>query len=161
VGKGAYVDAGVTIGDRVKIQNGCQVYHGATVMDGAFLGPGVILTNDRYPRAIRPDGSLKRADDWIVGQIVIEQGASVGAGAIVVPPVTVGAFSIVGAGSVVTRDVPPHGLVAGNPARLVGFVCACGQRLKKGEADAEMVQAVCTGCGQVTPVPVSSWRLLK
>jgi len=129
VGKGAYVDFDVIIGDNVKIQNGVYVYHGVTVEDGVFLGPGVILTNDKLPRAINPDGSLKSDADWEVSPILIRRGASIGAGSVVLPGVTVGEFAMVGAGAVVTRDVPAHGLVYGNPARMHGYVCHCGRRL--------------------------------
>jgi UDP-2-acetamido-3-amino-2,3-dideoxy-glucuronate N-acetyltransferase len=150
VGKGVYVDFHVTIGDNVKIQNGCYVYHGATLEDGVFLGPGVILTNDKHPRAINPDGSLKTDSDWVVGQILVKRGASLGAGAIVLPSVTVGAFAMVGAGSVVARDVPEHGLVYGNPARLAGFVCSCGEKLKRAAGEAtrtrESVPMICPAC---------------
>jgi acetyltransferase-like isoleucine patch superfamily enzyme len=130
VGKGAYIDLDVTLGDNVKVQNGVYVYHGVTVEDGVFLGPGVILTNDKLPRAINPDGSLKSDADWEVSPTLIKRGASIGAGAVVLPGVTVGEFAMVGAGAVVTRDVPAHVLVYGNPARSQGYVCCCGQPLR-------------------------------
>jgi UDP-2-acetamido-3-amino-2,3-dideoxy-glucuronate N-acetyltransferase len=129
VGKGAYIDFDVSIGSNCKIQNGVFVYHGVTLQDGVFLGPGVILTNDRLPRAINPDGTQKSDADWEVGPILIKHGASIGARAVILPGVTVGRFALVGAGSVVTHDVPDQGLVFGNPARLQGYVCACGMRL--------------------------------
>ena len=129
VGKGAYIDLSVTIGSNVKIQNGVYVYHGVTIEDGVFLGPGVILTNDKLPRAINPDGSLKADADWEVSPTLIRRGASIGAGAVILPGVTVGEFAMIGAGAVVTRDVPAHGLVHGNPARLRGYVCRCGRPL--------------------------------
>jgi acetyltransferase-like isoleucine patch superfamily enzyme len=129
VGKDAYIDQGVEIGANVKIQNGAQLYHGVTVEDGVFIGPQACLTNDLRPRAINPDGSLKGASDWQVTPIRICYGASVGAGAIVLPGVTVGRFAMIAAGAVVTRDVPPHGLVMGVPARLTGYACACGEVL--------------------------------
>jgi len=129
IGRDVFIDEAVEIGDRVKIQNGALVYHGVTVEDGVFIGPGAILTNDRYPRAITSTGDLARAADWTVSPIRLGHGASVGAGAIVVAGTDVGAFSTVGAGAVVTRDVPPHSLVVGNPARRIGWMCACGMRL--------------------------------
>lgn len=129
IGKGAYIDLDVTIGDNVKIQNGVFVYHGVTVEDGVFLGPGVILTNDKLPRAINPDGSLKSDADWKVSLTLIRRGAAVGARTVILPGVTVGEFALIGAGAVVTRDVPPHGLGYGNPARLHGYVCRCGRPL--------------------------------
>jgi acetyltransferase-like isoleucine patch superfamily enzyme len=133
IGKGAYVDFNVTIGDNVKIQNGVYVYHGVTVEEGVFLGPGAILTNDKLPRAINPDGTLKTDADWEVSPILIQRGASIGAVAVVLPGVTVGEFAMVGAGAVVTHDVPAHGLVYGNPARLHGYVCRCGRPLTQRE----------------------------
>ncbi len=132
IGRDAFIDEGVVIGDRVKIQNAALVYHGVTVEDGVFIGPNAILTNDRFPRAITATGALARADDWVVSPIRLRTGASVGAGAVVVAGHEVGRFATVGAGAVVTRDVPDHALVAGNPARRLGWVCACGQRLVDG-----------------------------
>jgi acetyltransferase-like isoleucine patch superfamily enzyme len=131
IGKDVYVDFDVIIGDNVKIQNGVYVYHGVTVEDGVFLGPGAILTNDKLPRAINPDGTLKTGADWEVSPILIRRGASIGANAVILPGVTVGEFAMVGAGAIVTRDVPAHGLVYGNPASLHGFVCRCGRPLKE------------------------------
>ncbi|MGZ3586774.1 MAG: acyltransferase [Candidatus Limnocylindrales bacterium] len=129
IGKDAYVDFDVRIGDKVKIQNGALVYHGVTVETGVFIGPGAILTNDRYPRSITPAGELAGEDDWQVSTIRLGYGCSIGAGAIVVAGCDVGRFGTVGAGAVVTRSVPDHALVAGNPARRLGWVCACGRRL--------------------------------
>lgn len=129
IGKGVYIDFEVSIGDLVKIQNGASIYRGATVEDGAFIGPNACLTNDRLPRAITPEGQLKGSADWQVGPILVQRGASIGAGAVILPGVTIGAWAMVGSGAIVTKDVPPHGLVVGNPARLVGYVCACGHRL--------------------------------
>jgi UDP-2-acetamido-3-amino-2,3-dideoxy-glucuronate N-acetyltransferase len=129
VGKGVYIDVGVSIGANSKLQNGVHVYHGTTIEDGVFLGPGVILTNDRLPRAVNPDGSLKTDADWQVSPVYVKRGASLGAGSIVLPGVTIGEFAMVGAGTIVTQDVPSHGLVYGNPGRLHGYVCRCGQVL--------------------------------
>ncbi|MFI5262069.1 MAG: acyltransferase [Candidatus Limnocylindrales bacterium] len=129
IGRDAYIDSDVHIGDRVKIQNGALVYHGVTVENGVFIGPGAILTNDRYPRAVTADGELATADDWVVDEIHLRQGSSIGAGAIIVAGVDVGRFATVGAGAVVTHTVPDHALVVGNPARRLGWVCACGRRL--------------------------------
>jgi len=102
-----------------------------TLEDGVFIGPHACLINDKMPRAITPAGDLKRDADWEVGKILVKYGASVGAGAVVLPQVTIGRFALVGAGAVVTKDVPDHGLVVGNPARLVGYVCKCGRRLSE------------------------------
>jgi UDP-2-acetamido-3-amino-2,3-dideoxy-glucuronate N-acetyltransferase len=147
VGKGAYIDFDVRIGDNVKIQNGVFVYHGVTIEDGVFVGPRVCFTNDMFPRAITPDGALKTDSDWEVGRILVRYGASLGAGAIILPDVTIGRFALVGASAVVTKDVPDHGLVLGNPARLVGFVCRCAQRLRERERRANLLIMDCLACG--------------
>ena len=131
VGKDVYIDFDVHIGNNVKIQNGALIYHGATLEDGVFIGPQVCLTNDRMPRAITPDGRLKGDGDWMVGPILVKYGASIGARSVILPNVTIGQFSMIGAGSVVTRDVPECGLVIGNAARLVGYVCRCGRKLER------------------------------
>lgn len=127
IGKGTYIDFDVVIGDRVKIQNGCFLYHGAKIEDEVFLGPSVILTNDRIPRATTPEGDLKTESDWQTDPTCVSRGASIGAGVVVLSGITIGQYAMVGAGAVVTRDVPDFGLVVGNPARLVGYVCRCGK----------------------------------
>ena len=129
IGRGAYIGIGVRVGDHCKIQNNALVYDPAVIGDGVFIGPGAILTNDRLPRAISPSGELKQADDWDPVGVMIETGASIGAGAVCVAPVRIGAWAMVAAGSVVVRDVPDHALVAGNPARQIGWVGRDGQRM--------------------------------
>ncbi|GLV57008.1 N-acetyltransferase [Dictyobacter sp. S3.2.2.5] len=129
IGKGVYVESHVSIGSRVKIQNHVSLFEGVTVEDGVFIGPHVCFTNDMFPRAITPDGQLKSADDWEVTPTLVKYGASLGAGSVIVCGVTIGEFALIGAGSVVTRDVPPHTLVFGNPARPHGHVCRCARRL--------------------------------
>jgi len=131
IGKDVYIDFDVKIGDNVKVQNSALIYHGATIEDGVFIGPQACLTNDRMPRAITSDGRLKGNDDWVVGPILVKYGASIGAGSLILPNVTVGRFALVGAGAIVSRDVPDHGLVVGNPARLVGYVCHCGRKMEQ------------------------------
>ena len=151
IGRDAFIDVGVPIGNRVKIQNAALVYHGVTVEDGVFIGPNAILTNDRFPRAITATGELARADDWEVSPILLRTGSAIGAGAVVVAGTTVGRFATVGAGSVVTRTVPDHALVAGNPARRLGWVCFCGQRLHDAAgvrvAPDHTGEAACVACG--------------
>jgi UDP-2-acetamido-3-amino-2,3-dideoxy-glucuronate N-acetyltransferase len=144
LGKGVYIDFGVHIGDNVKIQNRASVYHGVTIESGVFIGPHAIFTNDRLPRAVNPDGSLKNDDDWELGKILVREGASIGAGAIIVAGVTIGRWAMIGSGSVVTRDVPDYGLVYGNPARLHGYSCPCGHGLEQQSGDL----LKCPSCGR-------------
>lgn len=129
----AFVEAGAVLGDRVTVKNGVMIWRGVVVDDDVFLGPGMTFTNDRFPRSNRPGGPAAlraryRDDGWLVTTRV-ERGASIGARAIVVPGVTVGHHALVAAGALVTRSVAPHALVAGSPARPVGWVCVCGERL--------------------------------
>lgn len=130
VGQGAYVGAGVIVGNRCKIQNHALVYEPARLGNGVFIGPAVVLTNDTYPRAVNPDGSGKSASDWTPTGVTIKDGASIGANATCVAPVTVGAWAIVAAGAVVTTDVPDYALVAGVPAKRIGWVGRTGKRLQ-------------------------------
>lgn len=156
--KGVYIDAGVLVGDCVKIQNYVSVYHGVTIEDGVFIGPHVCFTNDLQPRAVNPDMSLKAADDWQLSPTLIRRGASLGANATIRCGVTVGQWAMVGSGSVVTRDIPDYGLAWGNPARLHGFACPCGQRLVKVSQQAEMVTANCPHCRQTIDIPLHTWE---
>lgn len=158
ISKGVYVDAGVKIGRHVKIQNYVSVYHGVTIEDGVFVGPHVCFTNDLHPRAVNPDGSLKAADDWVLSETLIRKGAALGANSTIVCGTTIGAWAIVGSGSVVTRDVPDYGLVWGNPARLHGFVCPCGTRFEKESQDAEVTNLACPNCGTHIDIRTNLWE---
>jgi len=126
VGRGAYIGTGVVMGDNCKVQNYALVYEPASLGDGVFIGPAVVLTNDTYPRAINPDGSLKSAHDWEPVGVTIGTGASIGARATCVAPVEIGAWATVAAGAVVVRDVPDFALVVGVPARRIGWVGRAG-----------------------------------
>ena len=129
VGKGVYIDRQVKIGSNVKIQNGAQLFHGVSVEDGVFIGPGVILANDTYPRSVMPDGRLKVDSDWTQGILVVKEGASIGAGCIILPDLEVGSWSLIGAGSLVNKDVFPQALMVGTPAYQIGYVCRCAKKL--------------------------------
>jgi acetyltransferase-like isoleucine patch superfamily enzyme len=128
VGRNVFVDVDVVVGDCCKIQNNASLFEGVTLDHGVFVGPHVIFTNDRVPRAVNADGSLKSADDWDHGRTVVRRGAALGAGTVVVTGVEIGEWSIIGSGAVVTRDVEPHALMVGNPARRIGWVSASGAR---------------------------------
>src|SRR4051794_422751 len=133
IGRGAYVGPGVRLGDNVKLQNYALVYEPAQLGDGVFIGPAAVLTNDTYPRAVTPDGRLKTADDWQATGVVIDEGAAIGARAVCVAPVRVGRWALVAAGAVVVADVPDFALVAGVPARRIGWVGRAGVRLESTE----------------------------
>jgi UDP-2-acetamido-3-amino-2,3-dideoxy-glucuronate N-acetyltransferase len=131
IGENVYVGPGVLIGENSKIQNGTLIYEPAKLGRGVFLGPGVILTNDKYPRAISPDGALKTTADWEAVGVEIGDGASVGAGAVCIAPVSIGNWSMIAAGSIVVADVPAYALVVGNPARQIAWIGRDGKPLKK------------------------------
>jgi acetyltransferase-like isoleucine patch superfamily enzyme len=131
VGRGAYIGEGVHVGNNCKIQNYALVYEPAKLGRGVFIGPAVVLTNDHFPRAINADGTPKSADDWHPVGVDIREGASIGASSTCVAPVTIGRWALVGAGSVVIKDVPDFALVVGSPARRVGWVGTAGHPLTK------------------------------
>jgi acetyltransferase-like isoleucine patch superfamily enzyme/acyl carrier protein len=128
LGTDVHLGPGTSVGDRVKIQNAVQVF-GASVHDEVLLCPGVLIIEDSTPRAITPTGLLQTADDWTPHPVTVCRGATVGAGAVLLPGVQIGAFAMVAALSLVDREVPPHALVAGIPHRQIGWVCRCGARL--------------------------------
>lgn len=146
LGNGVFVDCGATIGDGVKIQNGVSVYAGVTVEDGAFLGPHMTFTNDMYPRSFN--------EEWDLVPTWVERGAAIGAHATILCGTRIGAFSMVAAGAVVTRDVPAFGLVVGAPARLVGYVCCCGRRVVEVPVpyDYRGQEITCRACGRASRV---------
>jgi len=142
IGGHTFIEDGAHIGNGVIIKNHVMIWDGVTIEDDAFIGPGVVFTNDRYPRSRhlpQTKARYSRCENWLERTRVC-QGATVGAGCVVICGVTIGRFAMAAAGSVVTRDVPDHRLVAGNPARGVGWVCTCGQRLDQAP--------ICPGCGQ-------------
>ena len=148
LGHSVYIDSGVILGDNVKLQNRVSVYRGVTIEDGVFVGPHASFTNDRYPRAITPEGILASYDDWTPLPTLVKYGASIGAGAIILPGVTIGRWALVGAGAVLSRDTTDHALVTGVPAVAVGYVCECGKPLNQDSSN-----WVCRSCGKAFELP--------
>jgi UDP-2-acetamido-3-amino-2,3-dideoxy-glucuronate N-acetyltransferase len=139
VGAFCFVARGAVVGEGTRIQSHTSVWDGVVLGKGVFVGPGAQFTNVRYPRADFP-----RAPRW--DRTLVEDGATIGAHATLVAPVRVGRCAMVGAGAVVTRDVPAHAVVAGNPARIVGWACECGETVAGDEQPP--VDAVCGECGR-------------
>jgi UDP-2-acetamido-3-amino-2,3-dideoxy-glucuronate N-acetyltransferase len=124
LGQNVFVATGVVVGSGVKVQNNVSIYAGVTVEDDAFIGPSAVFTNVRTPR-----GHVSRKDAY--STTLVRRGATIGANATIVCGVTIGEYAFVGAGAVVTKDVSAHGLVVGNPARRAGWMCRCGERLRR------------------------------
>jgi acetyltransferase-like isoleucine patch superfamily enzyme len=142
LGRGVYVSRGTAVGNRVKIESFAYLAAGVSLEDGVFIGPHVTFTDDRVPRSVNPDMSLKTRADWIEGRTLVRQGASIGANATIICGVTIGRWAVVGAGSVVTRDVPDFAKVVGSPGRVIGYVCRCGKPIARPEDVAS-----CPSCG--------------
>ena len=128
IGKNVYIDINVVLGNKVKVQNNVSIYRGVTIEDEVFIGPHTCFTNDKNPRAINPDGTIKKPGDWNLITTLVKRGASIGANSTILPGIKIGQFALIGAGSVVTKNVPSHALVYGNPAKIKGYVCYCGER---------------------------------
>ena len=141
IGKDVYIDTNVVIGDNCKIQNFASLYHGLIVGDNVFIGPHVCFTNDLFPRA-----SIWNEERLV--KTVVKDGASIGANSTIVAGITIGDSAMVGAGAVVTKDVPNHALVFGNPACIQGFVCDCGIKLEKKSKKKNVVLLLCPQCGK-------------
>ncbi len=138
LGHSVYVGRGVKIGNHVKLENRANVYQGVTIEDNVFVGPHVTFTNDPYPRSL--------STDWRVVPTLVKQGASVGAGAVILCGVTIGEHAMIGAGSIITKDVPPQALMCGNPATIRGFVCRCGKKLRRDEDNRQQIIMKCSLC---------------
>ena len=135
-----YVGRGVNIGNNVKIENRATVYEGVTIEDNVFVGPHVTFTNDPYPRSFNTD--------WKILQTLVQEGSSIGARTVIVCGTTIGEYALVGAGSVVTKNIPPHALAYGNPARIRGFVCRCGRKLETKEKKLKHAVMQCPVCNE-------------
>ncbi len=146
IGTGVYVDKKVVIGDLVKIQNTAQLFEGCEIEDEVFIGPGVIVANDGYPRSTNPDGTLKSESDWNLMLTRINRGASVGARAVLIGGITIGRYAMIGAGAVVTKDVPEHAVVVGNPGVVIGLAGVCGH------PQPDDSPSTCSTCGAGNPM---------
>jgi UDP-2-acetamido-3-amino-2,3-dideoxy-glucuronate N-acetyltransferase len=144
VGAFSLIAAGAAVGAGTRIQSHTSVWDGVELGEDVFVGPAAVFTNVRHPRA-----AWVRAPHW--DRTVVEDGATIGAGAVLVAPLRVGRRAMIGAGAVVVRDVPAHAIVAGNPARVIGWACACGETVARGEGRPE--RARCEACGEELPAP--------
>ncbi|KYC45165.1 MAG: UDP-N-acetylglucosamine acyltransferase [Candidatus Methanofastidiosum methylothiophilum] len=153
ISKCVYIDFNVKIGNNVKIQNGVSVYHGVEVEDDVFLGPHMTFTNDLYPRAFN--------NNWELVSTLVKKGASIGANATIICGIIIGEYAMIGSGAVVTKNVPPYGLVFGNPAKLKGFVCKCGRKAVKLSDDKNKVLMECTICKTNFYINKEDYELLE
>ena len=131
IGDHAFIESGARIGNGVTIKNHAMIWDGVTIEDEVFVGPGVIFTNDRYPRSRHLPAvahHFRHPENWLL-PTTVRRGASLGAGARILCGITIGAYACIGLGAVVTRSVPGHGLAVGHPARITGWVCLCGRTL--------------------------------
>jgi acetyltransferase-like isoleucine patch superfamily enzyme len=151
--KDVYIDFDVKIGNNVKIQNGISIYHGVEIEDDVFLGPHMVFTNDLYPRAY--------IGDFKVYKTIIKKGASIGANSTIICGTTIGEYAMIGAGTVITKDVPDNALVIGNPGRIVGFVGKLGKKLIKIGTTKEAIIMKCPVSEEVVNIPVNIYNLLK
>jgi acetyltransferase-like isoleucine patch superfamily enzyme len=151
LGKDVYVDENVIIGNFVKIQNGVSVFDGVVISSNVFNGPNVVFTNDKFPRAF--------IDDWEKRPTQIMYGASIGGNATIVCGNTIGEYSLVGAASVITKNVPKHSLVVGNPAKIVGFVCKCANKLSEFTVHENNIESICQKCDQTVIIDTVAYEL--
>ena len=145
IGDHAFVESGAVLGDNVTIKNNVLVWEGITIEDDVFVGPGVVFSNDRFPRsprAVVAQARYANKSTWLE-ETFVRRGCSIGAAATICPGIELGCYSMIGAGSVVTKNVEPYSLVVGSPAVAVGYVCSCGQRL-----GGHYLQNDCLACGE-------------
>lgn len=142
IGEHAFIESGARIGNNVTVKNGISVWSGVTVEDDAFLGPHAVFTNDPNPRAY-----IKKGPEELI-ETHVGKGATIGAGAVIVCGHRIGSYALVGAGAVVIRDVSDFALVVGNPARQIGWICICAQKLLLPPAAALGEQCACGACGR-------------
>lgn len=153
LGHAVYIGKGVQIGNHVKLENRANVYQGVTIEDDVFVGPHVTFTNDPYPRSHR--------NNWKIVPTLVKKGASIGAGAAVLCGVTIGEHAMIGAGSVVTKDIPPYARAYGNPARIRGFVCTCGRSLTKEKEEQTYISMKCPSCAKTYPIPRTDYSKIR
>jgi acetyltransferase-like isoleucine patch superfamily enzyme len=148
-----YVGRGVKIGNGVKLANRANVYEGVTIEDKVFVGPQVTFTNDFIPRSF--------STDWKLLPTLVKEGASIGAGTVIVCGTTIGEYALIGAGSVVTENIPSHALAYGNPARVRGFVCRCGRKLEAQKKMKGSVSMMCLVCNEKYNIPLEDYARIK
>lgn len=148
-----YVGRRVKIGNYVKLENRATIYEGVTIQDKVFVGPHVTFTNDPYPRSF--------STDWKILQTLVKEGASIGARTVIVCGITIGDYALIGAGSVVTEDIPPYALAYGNPARIRWFVCRCSRKLETEERKETYVLMKCRFCRIKYKIAMEDYARIK
>lgn len=153
LGDYVYVGKGVKIGNDVKLENRATIFNGVRIEDKVLVGPNVTFTNDPYPRSFNVG--------WKVVETLVKEGASIGAGTVVVCGATIGEYALIGAGSVVTKEVPSHAVAHGNPAEVRGFACRCGRKLREEEKKKKFVLMKCTNCVEKYRIPTEDYAKTK
>lgn len=148
-----YVGKGVTIGNNVKLENRATIYEGVTIEDDVFIGPNVTFTNDFRPRSF--------TKEWKKRDTKVKKGSSIGAGTVIICGITINNYAFVGAGSVVTEDIPPHALVYGNPAKIQAFVCRCGRKLILGKKLKTQVHMECKSCNEKFKIKIEDYLKIR
>lgn len=157
IARGVYIDSMAVIGNNVKIQNRNNISNGVILKDGVFVGPNVTFSNDKYPRSINPDGTLKTGADWILSKTIIETGVSIGAGAVIICGITIGSWSLIGAGAVVTKNIPEYALAMGTPAKIKGWVSKSGFVMDYRSKDNFYAYYYCEKESQEYAIPLSDY----